>query len=383
MSIGRTFKESLQKGIRSMEIKRFGLGSRCQRRVADGPCEKPKSRKPESRKKEGRGNGQTTDDDDATIRGWREGEPPADTKEKKAADWPIPLDVLNDKLQRPCQGRIYYVRYAYKMGWTTEQIFELSKIEPVVPRQHQGTRGVRASRLLDAATDARKVRGCMDWAHAVMAWCDGMRAAGRMGDGFPERPDGLGDTCEHLAEVVVHARQWGYSLVQLATGVRRFPSNTCGPSADGAVWQPVYKLVDTCAAEFEAYTPYYYSSSENPPGHARVVRDLRRTSRQTPRYASQARPARPRPCRRNWLKSARTTPYRLPDDEIRVSERPKVVILGGGPNRIGQGIEFDYCCVHAVMAARKLGLRNGHDQLQPGGRSRPTTTPAICCSSSR
>ena len=71
---------------------------------------------------------------------------------------------------------------------------------------------------------------------------------------------------------------------------------------------PSYRLVDTCAAEFEAYTPYYYST------------------------------------------------YDTGDDEIRKSEKRKVMILGGGPNRIGQGIEFDYCCVHASFALREDGF---------------------------
>jgi len=72
---------------------------------------------------------------------------------------------------------------------------------------------------------------------------------------------------------------------------------------------PVYKLVDTCAAEFEAYTPYYYSTFET-------------------------------------------------EDESRVSETKKVMILGGGPNRIGQGIEFDYCCVHASFALKEMGIES-------------------------
>jgi carbamoyl-phosphate synthase large subunit len=71
---------------------------------------------------------------------------------------------------------------------------------------------------------------------------------------------------------------------------------------------PSYRLVDTCAAEFEAYTPYYYST------------------------------------------------YDRGDDEIRPSEKRKVMILGGGPNRIGQGIEFDYCCVHAAFALKEDGF---------------------------
>ena len=71
---------------------------------------------------------------------------------------------------------------------------------------------------------------------------------------------------------------------------------------------PSYRLVDTCAAEFEAYTPYFYST------------------------------------------------YDRGDDEVRPSDTKKVMILGGGPNRIGQGIEFDYCCVHAAFALKEDGF---------------------------
>src|SRR6267154_3182911 len=71
---------------------------------------------------------------------------------------------------------------------------------------------------------------------------------------------------------------------------------------------PSYRLVDTCAAEFEAYTPYYYST------------------------------------------------YDRGDDEVKPTDRRKVVILGGGPNRIGQGIEFDCCCVHAAYSLRDAGI---------------------------
>jgi carbamoyl-phosphate synthase large subunit len=73
---------------------------------------------------------------------------------------------------------------------------------------------------------------------------------------------------------------------------------------------PSYRLVDTCAAEFEAYTPYYYST------------------------------------------------YDTGDDEVRKTDTRKVMILGGGPNRIGQGIEFDYCCVHAAFALKELGIES-------------------------
>ncbi len=80
-----------------------------------------------------------------------------------------------------------------------------------------------------------------------------------------------------------------------------------------------FKTVDTCGAEFEAATPYHYATYED-------------------------------------------------EDEVRPATRPRVVILGSGPNRIGQGIEFDYCCVHASMALRDAGLRDGDGQLQPRDR---------------
>ncbi|MDB4778454.1 carbamoyl-phosphate synthase large subunit [Verrucomicrobia bacterium] len=108
-------------------------------------------------------------------------------------------------------------------------------------------------------------------------------------------------------EIITKAKSFGFSDKQIANlsgkseqEIREFRhQNDLSPS---------YRLVDTCAAEFEAYTPYYYSS------------------------------------------------YDRGDDEIRASETRKVMILGGGPNRIGQGIEFDYCCVHASFALKETGI---------------------------
>ena len=79
---------------------------------------------------------------------------------------------------------------------------------------------------------------------------------------------------------------------------------------------PTYRMVDTCAAEFEAFTPYLYSSYDGV-GNAFAVSDA---------------------------------------DESPPTKKKKVVILGSGPNRIGQGIEFDYCCVQAVLALREAGV---------------------------
>jgi carbamoyl-phosphate synthase large subunit len=104
-------------------------------------------------------------------------------------------------------------------------------------------------------------------------------------------------------ESVARRKQLGFSDEEIGTGRNE-------RLADGIT--PSYQSVDTCAAEFEAETPYFYSSYENAPQGAF-------------------------------------------ESEVRRGSRPSVVILGSGPNRIGQGIEFDYCCVHAAMSARDLG----------------------------
>jgi len=314
MSIGRTFKESLQKGIRSMEIKRFGLG------LDDNDAwlthvrnaETPKRQNVETSKsqKVKMEEGEEAGGEAGGIRASRAAEPPADTKEEHASDWPIPLDVLRDKLARPCQGRLYYIRYAYKMGWTTEQIFELSKIDPW---------------FLD------NIKELVEFEDELLSVAERLKTT-------THPPIDSSGPCP-FGELLKRAKQWGYSDVQLAHVFGRKLTEIRDWKIRFGI-QPVYKLVDTCAAEFEAYTPYYYSSHENPPAVAPVRRETEASEK---RYdVSILRPV-----------SMPSVP--APDDEIRVSDKPKVVILGGGPNRIGQGIEFDYCCVHAVMAARKLG----------------------------
>ena len=103
-------------------------------------------------------------------------------------------------------------------------------------------------------------------------------------------------------------KQTGFSDVQLAWLTGTSENDIRGLRHDRNVL-PVYKLVDTCAAEFESYTPYCYSTYET-------------------------------------------------ENEAVISRRKKIVILGGGPNRIGQGIEFDYCCVHASFALREIGVES-------------------------
>ncbi len=215
MSIGRTFKEALQKGLRSLETGRFGLG-------ADG-----------------------RDIVDRT------GRPPAEKE-------------IRQHLAMPNSQRIFYLREALLVGMSPESISEITHIDPWF----------------------------VDQMRQIVALEQEM--AGNGGD-LP-------------APLLRQAKSWGFSDVQIA--------HICGSDAQTvrqrrqtAGIRPVYKLVDTCAAEFAAETPYYYSTYES-------------------------------------------------EDEARVSAKHKVMILGGGPNRIGQGIEFDYCCVHASFALREAGVES-------------------------
>ena len=209
MAIGRTFKEALQKGLRSLEIGRFGLG-------ADG-----------------------RDD----------GEDGAD---------------LEQMLAKPNSKRIFYLRQAIKQGMPIKAIYELTRIDPWFLHQ------------------IRQIIEFEDQVTASEANLDADRMRDAKALGFSDYQLGhLSGTGE------AHMRE-----LRKAAGIR-----------------PVYKLVDTCAAEFEASTPYYYSTYET-------------------------------------------------ENEARVSDRKKIMILGGGPNRIGQGIEFDYCCVHASFALREMGIES-------------------------
>jgi len=256
MSIGRTFKESLQKGIRSMEVKRYGLG-------LDGNDKWLRS-----------------------LRGQRAGlTTPAD----EDTSYPIDEGRLHRKLSIPSQGRLYYVRYAFKMGWPVDRVCELTKIDRWFLWQ--------IKQLVD----------------------------------FEGRLKEVGTLRNADAGIIRAAKQWGYSDIQLATIWDTSPDEVGRRRREFGI-EPVYKLVDTCAAEFEAYTPYYYSTYECP------VVQLR------PGEAGNRQSDDPGAVR--------------VDDEVRVTDKKKIVILGGGPNRIGQGIEFDYCCVHAAFAARELGYES-------------------------
>jgi carbamoyl-phosphate synthase large subunit len=166
------------------------------------------------------------------------------------------------------------------MGWSIDDVFELTKIDPWF---------------------LTHIKQLVDFEDEILA----------------------ADSLDALDPAVLRqAKQFGYSDIQIGQALGAEPAAVRDRRKALGI-EPVYKLVDTCAAEFEAYTPYYYSTYENPITQIDV--------------------------------EAADNPKSYVDDEARVSDKKKIIILGGGPNRIGQGIEFDYCCVHAAFAAQELG----------------------------
>jgi carbamoyl-phosphate synthase large subunit len=214
MAIGRTFKESLQKALRSLEIGSFGFEIR------------------------------------SKIK-------PATAENKKA---------MVQKLRRPSAERLWYVADAMRMGLGDDEIYKHSAIDPWFLAQ---------IRDIVESEDFLKRRG-------------------------PRMKE------KELAETLKRAKPMGFSDERLAQLLKKKPEQLRRLRRKYGI-TPVYKRVDTCAAEFEAFTPYLYSTYETE-DEAQPKRGVR-----------------------------------------------KVVILGGGPNRIGQGIEFDYCCVHASLALREAG----------------------------
>ena len=167
-------------------------------------------------------------------------------------------DSLAPLLRTPNPGRLLHLRSAYRAGWSTAELNEATGIDPWF---------------------LENLRELVEFEQEL---------AGELLD----------------RERLLTAKRLGYSDRQIALAVGSEPT-AVGALRDEHALQPSYKLVDTCAAEFEAKTPYYYSTWDD-------------------------------------------------ESELRESARPRVMILGGGPNRIGQGIEFDYCCVHAAMAVREI-----------------------------
>ena len=251
MAIGRTFKESLQKALRGLETGRFGLG--CDQKDAWGT----------------------------------ENQPTAETVIKSLAT--------------PNVERIWHIRYAYKLGMTTEEIHARSKIDPWF-----------LNNIRDILAVEDRLRAC-----------PGLEAASD--------------------ELLWEAKQHGFSDRQLAT-LWHTDDLTVRQHRKSRGIEAVFKLVDTCAAEFEAYTPYYYSTYERP---AALLDTETRRHGDTETITTDD----------NLLVSLSPCLRVSSEDETRPSRggKERIVILGGGPNRIGQGIEFDYCCCHAAFALRAAG----------------------------
>ncbi len=210
MAIGRTFKESFQKALRSLEIgcRGFGGGGKF------GGSQCPS------------------------------------------------VDKIRKGLVRPTAERVFYIRYAMLSGMTDEEIREYTCIDIWFLRQLRG--------LVEIEKELSK-KGLLN-----------------LDEDLLRRAKEAGFTDLQISEIC------GTKIRNIKQLRKEFGINT------------VYRLVDTCAAEFKALTPYYYST------------------------------------------------YGV-EGEIMPSDKKKVMIIGGGPNRIGQGIEFDYCCVHAAFALREAG----------------------------
>ncbi|MGQ9497176.1 MAG: carbamoyl-phosphate synthase large subunit [Desulfotomaculales bacterium] len=229
MAIGRTFKEALQKAIRSLEQGRYGLG-------ADGK--------------------ELLDVESAHA---------GETERQRI------LQEVRQRLLVPNPDRVFYVRYALQLGMSTDEIYHLSKIDRWFIDN--------IKEIVECEEELRRRR----------------RGSGRAA------LEGWGP------ELVLRAKQQGFSDRQLAV-LAGTDEDTVRAFRLAHDIRAAFKLVDTCAAEFEAYTPYYYSTFD---GHS----------------------------------------------EVHPAGARKIMILGGGPNRIGQGIEFDYCCVQAAFALKEAGCQ--------------------------
>jgi len=182
----------------------------------------------------------------------------------------IPEEKIRLRLKEPNASRIFYIKYALEKGFSVNEIVQLTNIDPWF-----------IDNVNEIVEFEKKVK---------------MQYAQKRGDYLKRISN----------ELLRKAKEFGFSDRQIAELINSDELSVKNLRKKQGI-EATFKLVDTCAAEFEAYTPYYYSTYEK-------------------------------------------------EDETRRSEKKKIMILGGGPNRIGQGIEFDYCCCHAAFALKELGF---------------------------
>ncbi len=213
MAIGRTFKESLHKAIRSLEIGNYGFEEKVNR------------------------------------------EPGKDQHNQA---------LIREKLTTPNAQRLWFLADAFRMGMSVEEVHELAKIDPWF----------------------------LEHIRQIVTMEEELRRAGKEWGAVTYK-------------LLLRAKEMGFSDRRMAFLMGRHEDEVRAVRIEKGI-RAGFKTVDTCAAEFAAYTPYLYSSYEG-------------------------------------------------EDESNRTSRKKIMILGGGPNRIGQGIEFDYCCVHAAFALKEDG----------------------------
>jgi carbamoyl-phosphate synthase large subunit len=218
----------------------------------------------------------------------------------------VPNDELQRKLARPNSQRFSYITYALEHDWSIEEIYRLSKIDPWFLDQLKQVMEIQ--REVESIVSARSVSVpgavAMGSRHIVESTDPVATAPGTdtMAPGNETLPRALEniplDLLRAFKETALSDRRLAYLTKRSEDEVRAYRKSL------GLI--PVYKRVDTCGAEFESYTPYLYSTYEE-------------------------------------------------EDEAQPTDRKKIMILGSGPNRIGQGIEFDYCCCHASFALHEAG----------------------------
>jgi carbamoyl-phosphate synthase large subunit len=253
MAIGRTFKESLQKALRSLEVGAWGFGGgaaeyKSQLTPLDGP---------------------------RSIQ--------AVTPVVSGTPEIPPREMIQKKLVTPNAERIFFIRHAFRAGFTADEIHNLTKIDPWFLAQ-----------LRELVEEEQILRD------SAPRWSGTIESLDKETQILKNQP-----ASTPLSQLR-RAKELGFSDRQISDFWKLGETKIREARIEKGL-VPSYRLVDTCAAEFEAYTPYYYSTYDN------------------------------------LL------------DEVRPSTKKKIMILGGGPNRIGQGIEFDYCCVHAAFALREIG----------------------------
>ncbi|MDI6890438.1 MAG: carbamoyl-phosphate synthase large subunit [Thermodesulfovibrionales bacterium] len=250
MAIGRTFKESLQKAIRSLEIDSYGL-------------------------------------------------------EDLKAD----ISIIRAKLKTPNSERVWYIAQALREGMSIQEIYELTWIDPWF---------------------LNNIKQIIDMEERIRNYGRGIKKEASL------------SLAPYLIpkDLLIDAKGYGFSDRRIAELLNVEESDLRHLRRQHGM-HAVYKMVDTCGAEFAAYTPYLYSTYEKP---------FYKVESEKLKFKSE---------NQDTISSLSTLNSQLLTSRIECEANPgskkKILILGSGPNRIGQGIEFDYCCVHAVFGIKELG----------------------------